>query len=285
MVKGASRERLRRFYTHLLVKRGLAPYTIEGYCRSISKVLRDTSTLDPTHEQIEQHIAWMYSKKYSYHHIVNTSLSIERYMEFTDNPIRLGRPKKPKRIIMGTLSEAEIAVMIASCKNIREKAILALLAYSGIRNKELCGLKVYDVDFGNNAIRVISGKGVKDRIICIPGDCTNVLLEYLVAYPRSQTSFFSQPLIEMTSTLAYALRKLVHTVGKRAGIRKRVYPHLLRHSLATNLIARGANLITVKEQLGHAWIDSTMIYVTSRFQRIMAEYNRFVAELFIGRKP
>lgn len=51
--------------------------------------------------------------------------------------------------------------------------------------------------------------------------------------------------------------------------------YLLRHSLATNLIERGASLITVKEQLGHAFIETTMIYVTSRFKRIMLEYNNF----------
>jgi len=265
----------KRFSNHLLLRRGLAPYTIEGYCRSLSKVLKDLNTLNPTHDELEGHIAWMYGRKYSYNHLVNTMLAIERFMEFMENPIRFGRPKKPRRIIPATLSEAEIAVMLSGCKNIREKAIISLLAYSGIRNKELCCLKVDHVDLGNNAVRVLGGKGSRDRVVCIPGDCTNVLLRYLNEYPRNGQDYLFTTLKNNNRYGGMDLRKLVKTVAKRAGIKKRVYPHLLRHSLATNLIGRGANLLTVKEQLGHAWIDSTMIYVTSRFQRIMAEYNNF----------
>ena len=78
----------------------------------------------------------MYTNKFSYSHIVNTSLAIERYMEFIGSPLKLGRPRKPRRIIIATLSEAEIARLIGATKNIRERTILALLAYSGIRAKE-----------------------------------------------------------------------------------------------------------------------------------------------------
>jgi len=270
----ADRE-LTRFSRHLLVKRGLAPYTISGYRRVVAKVLKDIGSIRPTHNQIEAYIEAMHKRKYSFSHIVNTSLAIERYAEYIKHPIQLGRPKKPRRIIPETLTEAEIAVMLAAAKNVRERAIIAMTAYSGIRSKELCNLKVLDVDLGNNSVRVMGGKGIKDRIICISGDCTNVLLKYLAEYPRDRGEYLFTAVVSGGQYSGQALRKLLITLAARAGIKKRVYPHLLRHSLATNLIARGANLLTVKEQLGHAWIDSTMIYISSRFQRIMMEYQNF----------
>jgi integrase/recombinase XerD len=64
-------------------------------------------------------------------------------------------------------------------------------------------------------------------------------------------------------------------LARRAQLEKRVFPHLLRHSLATNLLNRGASLIMIKEQLGHAFIESTMIYVTSMPFRARSEYDFF----------
>ena len=71
------------------------------------------------------------------------------------------------------------------------------------------------------------------------------------------------------------LRKLVRVLARRAGIGRRVFPHLLRHSLATNLLNRGACLIMIKDQLGHAFIDSTMVYVNSMPFRARSEYDFF----------
>lgn len=268
-------QQLQKFAQHLLVQRGLGRYTISGYRRMIAKVLRDLETMSPTYDQIELYIANMHKKGFSYHHILNTSLAIERYTEWLGQPVKLGRPRKPKRIIPKTLSEAEVAIILNACKNIREKAILSLVAYTGIRNKELCGLRVSDVDFGNNSIRVIGGKGAKDRVVCVSGACVNIILKYLKAHPRNENSYLFTTLADGFQYSGGALRKLVRTVVARTNINRRVYPHLLRHSLATNLIDRGANIITVKEQLGHVFLDTTMAYVTSRYQRIAAEYTNF----------
>jgi integrase len=89
---------------------------------------------------------------------MNTALAVEKYMEFIGNAIIFGRQKKPKPMIIDTLSEAEVTRLIFSTKNIREKAIVSLLAYSGIRNLELCNLKVRDFMYTQNAIRIIKGK-------------------------------------------------------------------------------------------------------------------------------
>jgi len=218
----------------------------------------------------------MYEKKYSYSHIVNTSLAIEWYMKFIGNPIELGRPKKPQHIIKDTLTEAEVTILIASTKNVRERAIISLLAYSGIRNKELCNLRVCDINLGDNMVRALDGKGKKDRLINISGDCSRIIINYLNEYRRQSDDFLFTTLRFNNQYNQSDLRKLVHVLAKRANINKRVYPHLLRHSLATNLLKRGANITLIQRQLGHVFIETTMIYLRSYPQRIQNEYNLYI---------
>lgn len=267
---------MEKFTVYLITNRGLGSGTINNYQKVAQKILKEIGVLTPSHEQIQERVVWLYSQKYSYSHIVNTIRGIEAYMVFINRPIRFGRPKRPKRIIQEALTEAEISVIISACRNIRERAILTLLAYSGIRNAELCGLRVRDVDFGGNVIHIIQGKGSKSRTVCISGDCTRVLLEYLGRYPRSENEFLFTTLRTGRQYSTYALRQLVKTVSSRTNIHKRVYPHIFRHSLATAMLNRGANLLTIKEQLGHADIETTMIYIKSSTQRIRSEYQLFV---------
>ncbi len=267
------------FRKYLLVSKGVSDVTIQGYVGSIKPMFRRMKThypIYPTHEQITDYIAWMYDQEYSYHYIVNTSLAIEWWTKFHGYPIKLGRPRKPRTIIKDVLSEAEITRMIAITKNIREKAIITLLAYSGIRNKELCGLRVCDINLGDNMIRVLSGKGSRDRLIHISGDCSRVMLEYLNQYQRTPEDYLFTTLVRNEKYSSWALRKLMKVLSNRADIRKRVYPHLLRHSLAVNLLRRGCNLVLIQRQLGHAYISSTEIYIASFPQRVQSQYHLFI---------
>lgn len=183
--------------------------------------------------------------------------------------------KKPRTIVKDTMSEAEITMLIASTHNTRERAIAAILAYSGIRNSELCNLRVCDVDLGNNMLRILSGKGKIDRMINIAGDCSRLLIEYLNDFPRNPDEFFFTTLHRDNQYSGWDLRKLVKVLARRAGISRRIYPHLFRHSLATNLLKRGANLVLIQRQLGHTFIASTEIYIRSFPQRIQNEYRMF----------
>lgn len=264
------------FEKFLLVTKGIGFVTLRGYNGSVKRLVKNLQTLKPSHGQIIDYIAKMYEKGYSYSHIVNTSLAIEWYMNFLGNPIKLGRPKKPRHIIKDTLTEAEVTMLIHAAKNIREKAIITLLAYSGIRNKELCSMKVNEINFGDNTLMVLDGKGRKDRRINISGDCTRILIEYLNEYPRKETDYLFSTLRFNHKYNQNDLRKLVHVLARRANIKKRIYPHLLRHSLATNLLKRGANIILIQKQLGHVFIETTMVYLHSFPQRIQNEYNLYV---------
>jgi site-specific recombinase XerD len=104
-------------------------------------------------------------------------------------------------------------------------------------------------------------------------ECTNVLIEYLQSSPRQKDDFLFQTIVKKNSLSTGDIRKTLRVIAKRANIEKRVHPHLLRHSLATNLLNRGASLMLIKQQLGHVYIESTMIYVVSMPFRTRSEYD------------
>lgn len=255
------KHQITRFSGHIMAFKSLKKSTINIYCKMVRQFLILKQTIRPTHAQIQDHIISMNLSGYSTYYIRNVIVAIETYMEFMQNPIKLGRPKRPKRTIKETLTEAEISVILASTKNIREKAIIAVLAYSGARNREICNLRVSDVDFGSNNLCIVDGKGSKSRVISISGECTRLLLNYLAQYPRQGNDYLFTTLRKGKGYTTWSLRRLVSTVVGRTFINKRVYPHLFRHSLASNMLGRGANLFTIKQQLGHQFIETTMIYI------------------------
>lgn len=272
-------DKLDRFKSFLVTRKGLSVKSADVEKRIISKVLKDIDKEDPNINDFDDHIFQMYEKKISNSHIRNTIISIESYCEFINTPIKFGRPKKPKPILKDILSEADLTLLIHACKNIRERAITTLLAYSGIRNNELCSLRVSDIDFSNNQIRIISGKNSIGRIVCISPECTKVLMDYIKDYPRDKFQYLFTTKRENKQYNTWNVEKLIRKVGSRILPNRRIYPHLFRHSLASCLLNRGANIMTIKEQLGHSHIDTTMIYLRSSFSRIEAEYRLYSPKL------
>jgi site-specific recombinase XerD len=275
MDKAKLTNQVKKFEEFLIVDKGLSKTTVGGYCRAMSIALRRMRKFCPQYDDIKKYMLWMHEKNYSYSHIVNTSLAIEHYAKFKGLEITLGRPRKPKRVVQDILSESEVSRLIQATKGVREKAIICLLAYSGIRNSELCGLRVQDVNLGDNHITIKEGKNNKDRRINIAAECTKILIEYLSAYKRDQDSYLFTTARNNHQLETCDTRKMIRIIAKRANMGRRVFPHLFRHSLATNLLNRGASLIMIKNQLGHAFIESTMIYATSMPFRTRSEYDYF----------
>ena len=247
---------LGRFARHLYARRGLSEVTVQDYVAAIRR-LAPVVGLEPRPKAIEQHIERMHKAGASYSHIVNTSLALEAYCAFSGRPIKLGRPKKPRHLVRGTLSEAEITLLLAAARTVRERAMIATLAYAGLRNRELCRLRIRDVDLSGQTLHIQATKTQKDRYTHIAAPCVTVLGEYLRERGGQPADLL---FVCLRSGKPYAqqnLRKLIRTAAKRAGLTKRVFPHLLRHSLATNLLHRGAHLLTIKEQLGHAFVEHT----------------------------
>ena len=261
---------IKSFYEHLQYERQFRPATVVGYEKTLGKVEKVLGTLKLNRKDCRDWMRDMQKKEYSASYINNTAAILTRYMGFVNKSVKLIRVKKPEPLVKDTLTEGEVARIIAATKNSREKAIIGLLAYSGLRASELCNLRVNDVDLDNGVVKVIEGKGGRDGISYIPSECCKMISEYLKEYDTNPHLFKTLRMRAKYTT--WALRKLIKKVARKAGVEKRTYPHLFRHSLATNLVKKGANILTVQKQLRHKNLETTQIYIRSFPERVQDEY-------------
>lgn len=254
-------QEIEEFKKHLVLHQSLRPITIKGHTENIKRMLQIIQTTNPEKEEVINYVYDLKNSGKSVSHISNNISSIEKYSDFKKKLLRFAKPKRTRKLIKNVLSEAEISRMIQACKNIKEKAMIVILSYSGIRNKSLCDLKLRDVDFGNNNLTITKPKGRKQYIANIPSESIPILLKYLELFPRKSEDYLFTTWVRNNKYTTSDIRKFVRVLAKRANIEKRVYVHLLRHSLTSNMYARGADIIVIKEQLGHDCIESTFWYL------------------------
>ena len=170
-------------------------------------------------------------------------------------------PKCPERLPV-ILSEQEVARLIESASTSYHRVIVMTLYATGLRREELCRLKLTDVDSQRMVIHVRQGKGNRDRDVTLSPRLLEVLRAYW-KWRKPQTYLFpslyrcrsEKPIT--SHSVWYAVRE----AARRAGIKKKVSPHLLRHSWATHLLERGTDLKTIQVLLGHVDLEATTIYL------------------------
>ncbi|MFH1608244.1 MAG: tyrosine-type recombinase/integrase, partial [archaeon] len=126
----------------------------------------------------------------------------------------------------------------------------------GLRVSEIVNLRQEDLSFEEGLIKVRLAKGRKDRFVKIPESIKEELRDYCKTL-GSDILFHSNHVGKLT---VKSIQKIVHNSAKKAGIKKRVYPHLLRHSFATHLLEHGTDLRIIQKLLGHSSIKTTQIY-------------------------
>lgn len=263
-----------KFEKFLFIHKGLQPITVNGHLKSVERISKNLGKINKS--KVDNFVLSLYQSKYSYSYKVSQVKALEYWFEQKGEIVHYARQRKPKPIIKTTLSEAEVTRLLFCCKNIREKAIIAVLAYSGLRPKELTNLKYGDIDFGSNEVRVIQGKGFKDSVIYVSASCIRILLEYLQSFPKQPEDLMFKTFDGKRPFKTSCENKLIKVLTKRANINKRVYPYLLRHSLATSMFNRGADILTVKSQLRHAWLETTELYIHSLGYSPKNKYEKFV---------
>lgn len=263
---------LEQFKKFLVLNYSLRPITINGHLGNIRRMLQKIQTTNPEKEEVTDYVYELKNSEKSSSHLCNNISSVEKYMDFKKKLVRYSKPKRQRKLIMDVLTEAEVSRIIQACKNIKELGMISSLAYSGIRNRSFCYLQVQDIDFGNNTLRIRKVKGRKEYIANISSDCVKILLKYLGEYKKKPNDFLFTTKVKDNQYTCSDIRKFVITLAKRAKIEKNVHPHLFRHSLASNMLNRGAGIILIKEQLGHDWIQSTETYLSCFPNRIKSEY-------------
>lgn len=168
----------------------------------------------------------------------------------------LERPLKEHRL-PEVLSQEEIVAIFGTIRNIKHLLMLMLIYSGGLRRSELLGLRIGDVDRNRGLIFIRGGKGRRDRQTVLAQHVVPLLDKYLIEYMPSQRLFEGpggQPYSESS------LRQILHKAAKKAGIRKAVRLHMLRHSFATHLLEAGTSTRYIQVLLGHESSKTTELY-------------------------
>lgn len=251
------------FKVYLRVDCGFTDDTAYGYASHLASAMRRLGRAKLTKRAMRNYLLWMREHGYSYSAQFNTTLAFEAHGRMRGLEVRFGRQPKPKRVLHGLLSEAEVNRIIHAGNTVRLKAMMAVLAYSGVRCGEFVRIKVSDYDVGANHLRVTLGKNKKDRYVRVPAECTRLVVDYLRTTNLSGDDWLFTTVKRGAPLARGDLRKIIRVLGARAGIGRRVYPHLFRHSLASTLLNRGASFNLIRAQLGHSFLESTLIYAQS----------------------
>ena len=197
-----------------------------------------------------------------------------RVLKRRDMKEDLPYPKRPKRLPV-VLSAEEVQRLIAGAKNLYHRTLLLTLYGTGLRRREVCHLKVRDIDSQRMVLRVQQGKGHRDRDLPLSPTLLTALREYY-RWMRPQTYLFPGTVRGWRADkpiTAKVIWTAVHSAAVKAGLEKRVAPHTLRHCFAVHTHEAGADLRTIQLLLGHADISHTTVYLQLSRRQLQAAPN------------
>lgn len=281
-------EQKRRFLEYLEIERGRSVKTIENYDRYLERFFAFVKVTDPkllTEEQVREFRLYlnrqpgtkvggrldpMKRRTQNYYLIaLRAFLKFLRMRGIASlNPERIELAKVPERSL-DLISPAELARLMAAPKadtveGKRDRAVLELLFSTGLRISELCALSIDDVDLTRDEFSV-RGKGDKVRVVFLSDEAKQMVREYLAARKDMDDALFVRygkkaHIGEDARITPRTVQRLLKQYAAKAGITRKVTPHVIRHSFATDLLSNGADLRSVQALLGHANIGTTQIY-------------------------
>ncbi len=169
---------------------------------------------------------------------------------------KLERPRRSYRLPT-VLSETEVIRILKSIPNLKHKAIISCIYSSGLRISELLNLQLKDIDTHRMQIRIEKGKGNKDRMVGLSKMFLLILQQYVADYAPRDYVFNGENGGRYSET---SIRNILRAACTKAGVRKKVTPHTLRHSYATHMLENGVDIRYIQELLGHSRPETTMIY-------------------------
>ncbi len=278
------------FLNFLATEKGASEHTTKNYgidLREFMKFLEAKDLKELTYLDIRSFLAFLKNRAYSKSSISRKLACLRSFFKYlvrenslTQNPAAgIATPKKEKRLPSFLSIEEITRLLEAPAKNCweekRDKAILEMLYSSGLRVSELVGLNHDDLDFFGGLVRV-RGKGKKERIVPVGQAALNSLRASLdVKPPRETSNAIKKPLFISrigTRLTDRSIRRMILKYVKRTGLSKEISPHTFRHSFATHMLDRGADLRSVQELLGHANLSTTQIYTHVTTQRLKDAY-------------
>ena len=266
---------LKDYRTYLKIERAMSLNTVASYCSDVGKFLDGLDGVSPEKVVADDIVTFLKGmdgmSERTQARFVSALRSFYRWMvlegSVSDNPCDLVDSPKLGRYLPDVLSEEEVEAILSvadtsSSQGIRDKAILEILYGCGLRVSETVGMKISCMYFDEGFIRV-RGKGSKERLVPVGGYAVDAVRTYLEVRPiaadkESDDILFLNRYGRKLSR--QSVFKMIKTSALLAGIRKNISPHTLRHSFATHMIERGADLRVVQDMLGHESVTTTEIY-------------------------
>ena len=250
-------EFLKNLETEIKISK-LSPYTLRNYLDFNKRLLEYTNKQPIQIEQqnIKNFLADKMSDKSSSSTILFLASIKFAYLFLLNKDPTLGikRPKNEKKIPV-VLTKKEVSDLINAAENFKSKLMIQLLYSSGLRVSELVNLKPTDLNLSENIGWVRSGKGKKDRMFIISKKLSKKLEKFI-----KKNSDWKYLFSRENPLTTRNIQKIVQKTTKKAGIKKSVHVHTIRHSFATHLLENGVDIRKIQELLGHSSLNTSQLY-------------------------
>lgn len=251
---------------------GRSRSTFENYARHVASISlhygKLPTDLDP--EQVEEYLFMLQKRSQtpSQTYFKHTVYGLRFLLKSEGLPyeyLHLPAIKKEKKLPI-VLSKPEIWRLLKACQLLKHKLLIGLLYGCGLRCLEVRSVRLSDLDFDRKQLRVVQGKGKKDRYVPLSEHLIRGLKKYIETEKPQEYLFNGQPMGRAGGDFdsRYSQRGVqwvVKQACKRAQISKEVHVHTLRHTFATHLLEDGLDILSIKNLLGHEDIETTMIYL------------------------
>ena len=270
------------YLEYLEIERNRSSKTVENYLRYLKRFAKFSKIKTPsqiTAEMVRQYRIWLnrqqFKKNTQNYHIIALR-NFLKYLAKRDikvlsaEKIELGRQTDREVVFLQT---EELDRLLQAPNNLRDKAILEVLFSTGLRVSELVNLNREDINL-LKAEFYVRGKGGKIRPVFLSETAQKALKYYLESRKDTEQAL----LINQTDNQRLTTRSIQRIVRRwavKAGLTKRITPHTLRHSLATDLLAGGADLRSIQGILGHSSITTTQIYTHITDQRLKEVHQKY----------
>ena len=278
-----------KFKDYLTVEKNYSAHTVKSYISDLfefSDFLPKTEIASVDYLVVRKFLGHLRSKNLSRRSVARKVSSLRMFFRFLqrdgyikNNPVlSISAPKLDRKLPVfldeKTVEKLMDAPDLKSISGTLDKAILETLYSAGIRVGELVGIDTSDVDFISGVVKVL-GKGRKERLAPIGDRAVNAIRGYLESRNKKWSDKKALFLNKFGKRLDQrSVRRTVDKYIKRLCIKERVSPHTLRHSFATHLLNRGADLRSVQELLGHKNLSTTQIYTHVTTERLKSVYDK-----------
>jgi integrase/recombinase XerC len=284
----------REFHIYLEAERNYSPHTIDAYIRDLNSfrefaleayetdIFDKGEVGDVTHRTIRSWMGELLDEGLSKRSLARKVASLNAYFQFlrkkeilSQNPAAKVKAPKFEKKLPSFLKDASIEVLFErieypdTLEGKRDKALLELLYSCGLRRSELMDLKFKNIDFSGRTLKVM-GKGRKERIVPFGDHAFAAMRQYIHSCEAAGISCREHFFVRKDGKPMYA--QLVYRVVTKylslASTLSKTSPHVLRHTFATHLLDRGADLNAIKELLGHSSLAATQVYVHNSISRL-----------------